>query len=201
MCTEPNPECHYVSQVSRDFKACKLCCAAGPAREIRISATRFLFPDPSSRERAGYSRHGSAYEKSLPRSLSLRRTYFRPEDLVGNLTFHRGRIRGEDTFSFLVQNTKKFGSLIGGKKFQSQIYFLLLLLLILILLFFSKMLRLEKAVDEIFLRQKQNGSRLIDICKYFYDNVEEDRSKGSMYANYISRGRANIYKKILNLPC
>lgn len=63
------------------------------------------------------------------------------------------------------------------------------------------MLRLEKAVDEIFLRQKQNGSRLIDICKYFYDNVEEDRSKGSMYANYISRGRANIYKKILNLPC
>ena len=67
--------------------------------------------------------------------------------------------------------------------------------------FFGKTFRLEKAVDEIFLRQKQNGSRLIDICKYFYDNVEEDRSKGSMYANYISRGRANIYKKILNLPC
>lgn len=70
MCTEPNPECHYVSQVSRDFKACKLCCAAGPAREIRISATRFLFPDPEQPGTSGlFASRVGLWEKFAPISL------------------------------------------------------------------------------------------------------------------------------------
>lgn len=157
MCTEPNPECHYVSQVSRDFKACKLCRAAGPAREIRISATRFLFPDPSQ-ERVVIRVTGRLMRK-VCLDLSLRPTYFRPEDLVGNLTFHRGSMEGGGKihfrsrwrFSFPIW-IFKFGKEISianlfPLSFSSSSFF-----------FFS-----IKTVDEIFLRQKQNGSRLIDM--------------------------------------
>lgn len=156
MCTEPNPECHYVSQVSRDFKACKLCRAAGPAREIRISATRFLSPDPSQ-ERVVIRVTGRLMRK-VCLDLSLWPTYFRPEDLVGNLTFHHGSMEGGGRYIFVRGGASRFqfGSLNLGKKFQSQIYFHYHFLLL--SFFFS-----IKTVDEIFLRQKQNGSRLIDM--------------------------------------
>lgn len=66
--------------------------AQGKRERERIRIRRFngiSFPGTS-----GYSRHGSAYEKSLPRSL-FAASYFHPRRSPRKrLTFHRGSIRG-----------------------------------------------------------------------------------------------------------
>lgn len=102
-------------------------CAARPAREFG-SRPRDFFPRIGGR---GYSRHGSDYEKSLPRSLfaanlfSPRRSR-RKFDVssVGSME-GGGRIRFSLEMALFVSriDCEEIWNLDRGKKFQSQIYF------------------------------------------------------------------------------
>lgn len=133
---------------------------AGPGRE---NSDPEIQRDFFSRNERLFASRVGLWEKFASISL-CGQLFSSPEDLLGNLTFHRGSIRGYIFVRDLCVSRikKKIGIWIWIFSWGKKISIANLFPLLSFFLFFLSIKRFEtvrKTVDEISLRQKRNGSR------------------------------------------